>query len=422
MIRLPPLDTPLNGGTREPLYVHIPFCRSKCDYCDYFSVPNSPGLDVRGARFDKLNEPNHTIGFVPGTYIDALINEIHQRQRGCKWDTVYVGGGTPSLMTEGQIRRLFDAIWQDSGRDGCKEVTFEANPKDVDEHLLKVLSDCGVTRISVGFQSLEDSVLCSVHRESTRRDEEKALEVLKNWSGIFSADMIAGLPGETEDSLIKGIDRLIESGAEHISLYTLTVEENTPLGRRIATGCEALYDSEKADNLWILGRDELLKRGYEQYEVSNFSLGLFCKGGAHSLHNEAYWQMKDYTGCGAGAVSSYYGMGGKQGVRITNTKNIERYIEEWLHNGGEGEVEVLDNETQKFEFFMLGLRTARGVSEEAYMERFGEPIKKEILALFADWGRKGLARKYAAAGQTYRAMTQEGLLQLDSFLREILGN
>lgn len=380
-----------------PIYVHIPYCLSKCDYCDFFSQQRRS---------------------IPDEYIIALSHEIcaakKERNIG-SWSTVYIGGGTPSLLNEKQIFYLFDSLHTDA-RANTKEITFEVNPRDVTARLLETLSSCGVTRISCGFQSFSDEVLSGVHRLNTASDEAKALECIKKWRGVFSADMIAGLPGDKEEELIRGIKTLSDYGAAHISLYTLTIEENTPLGRRIAFG-EA-YDAENADNLYLAGRDELIRLGYEQYEVSNF-----CKDGMQCSHNAAYWQMSNYIGCGAGAVSSYYGK--KIGKRYTNTNNINKYIGHWLSPSpalldAPRYCETLDAKTMQFEYFMLGLRTAKGVSEERYKARFGESITKKTLSLFDEWQKKGLCHEYMNDGEHYRAMTSKGLLLLDRFLEEIM--
>lgn len=416
-----------------PLYVHIPYCRSKCDYCDFFSVAEALSFenDEQGRRDSKklCNERG-----VPDKYITALINEILavQRERHCKWQSVYIGGGTPSIMSLAQIKRLFNGIWQE-GYQPCTEVTFEANPKDVTVALLETLKECKVTRISCGFQSFTDNVLRTVHRTSTAKDEERALDVLRSWHGIFSADMMAGLPEDTDAALIKGLSLLKECGAKHISLYTLTIEENTPLARRIKAGNAKGYDADKADMQWLLGRDELLKLGYEQYEVSNFAYNERYKNAIkhshgqsnsfHCLHNEAYWKMADYAGCGAGAVSSFYGQGASAGTRYTNTQDIDKYLgyylNHWSTKNAPRQTEILDTKTQQFEFFMLGLRLSCGVSEYEYKARFGCSIDESILLHFAQWEENALAKKYSLEGQTYHALTKEGLLLLNRFLQEI---
>lgn len=376
--------------------MHIPFCKSKCDYCDFFSVPK---------------------GSVDSSYIAAVCREINCVSRAHKgdsaWSTVYVGGGTPSLMTGEDIHRLFAGIQGAVYGKRSGEVTFEVNPGDVTIPLLETLSACGVTRISCGFQSFTQDALCAVHRSSTERDEWRALEAISSsWQGLLSADFIAGLPYDSPLGLQKGIRTLSECGASHISLYTLTIEENTPLGRRVGKDNEAFYDANRADEMYIAGRDTLLSLGYEQYEVSSF-----CKEGARCAHNEAYWKYLSYAGCGAGAVSSYYG---DTGVRYTNTRDIDEYVSYWLTHEDDARAprtaEVLDRKTQQEEYFMLGLRTAYGVCEEDYMRRFGRSMAHKTLEHFAQWEKRALAVRRVDDEGTHHAMTGAGLLLLNRFL------
>lgn len=383
-----------------PLYIHIPYCISKCDYCDFFSLPSS--------RIEK-------------GYITALTKEIRyiaRKKNVDMWSTVYVGGGTPSLLSFEEIALLFSAIWEAAGGKRCKEATFEVNPRDVSSKLLDTLYKNGVTRISCGFQSFSNQSLSYVHRSSKVTDEVKALKALKNWQGIFSADLIAGLPLEESGALKKGIETLYEAGAKHISLYALTIGENTPLGRRIKTKGEAsLYKADLIDDKWIEGRDVLLSLGYEQYEVSNF-----CRGGNYCRHNMAYWKRLSYAGCGAGAVSSFYEEG-EWGVRRENTIDTASYISYWT---GEKEAysapcktEVLTKECGETEYFMLGLRTTEGVCEGEYKERFLTEMKGNTLMLFSDWEKKGLAIRYEKNSKVYHALTEKGILLLDRFLLEM---
>ena len=374
------------------------------------------------------------------------------------WKTIYVGGGTPSLLSEKQIDFLFSELLNLS----CKaplEVTMEANPSDVTESLLDAASSSGVTRISCGIQSFSDRSLCRVRRRSRLSDVYRALSLLKKkWPHALSVDMIARLPEETDASFASGLETLVAYGPDHISLYSLTVEEGTPLCAEIESGTIS-RDIDASDALWISGRDFLCGAGYEHYEVSNF-----CRKGSECLHNLAYWNLESYAGIGASATGTFYGK--EASARLTNTRDIDEYTRFW--NGTKidaddfrrrgffpdifipqeqgvafpahradarsvcgrpekertfGElpfsVEYIDKETEAFEFFMMGLRMRGGIRRETYEARFGAfPEKAE--ALFAAWEERGLALRLKKNGAHFYALTENGLLFLNEFLEALL--
>ena len=419
-----------------PLYVHIPFCISKCSYCDFFSVPCAKNIDDE--------------------YIDAVLTEAAFTVSLLdidSWKTIYVGGGTPSLLSEKQIDRLFSGLLKMSRR-APLEVTMEANPSDVTESLLDVASASGVTRISCGIQSFSDSSLFRVRRRSRADDVYRALSLFgKSWPHSLSVDMIARLPEETDASFASGLRTLLSYAPDHISLYSLTVEEGTPLCTEIESG-NILHDIDASDALWISGRDLLCDAGYEQYEVSNF-----CRRGCECLHNLAYWNLESYAGIGAGATGTFYGK--DVSTRITNTRDIGSYVRFWKSKKIDADdlrapaffsedfrtvqlraeqrekkrtaqacaergfdelpfsVEYIEKKTEAFEFFMMGLRMTRGISRQSYEARFGAfPEKAE--ALFTAWEERGLALRYEKKGERFYALTEQGLLFLNDFLEALL--
>lgn len=392
---------------KTSLYIHIPFCRSKCSYCDFFSVP--------------CGNQN-----VPDEYIASLCNEIKIRKTERSADsleTVYIGGGTPSILTEGQLFRIMNEVF--SGlRKEPEEITVEANPDDISKDFLDALASCGVTRISCGIQTFNASALKNVKRRGTDKVSRSAAELIKTyWKGIFSADLISGLPGESEKSFLRTLDELLRFKPEHISMYSLTLEEETPLGKSFYDGTLE-YDFDMADKIWIAGRNFLIEKGYGHYEVSNFCLpGFECK------HNLAYWNQDDYIGCGAGGTGTFYG---KNALRFTNTSELKKYISFWKDSvsteNAPGSAERLSGKTQAFEFFMMGLRTLRGISREEYERRFSAGIPEKISAVFKRWTEKGLCREKLSpspvarcgAPEHFYSMTEEGILFLNRFLEEIL--
>ena len=373
------------------LYIHIPFCISKCSYCDFFSV----------ACKDYKNE-------IPSEYVDALCKEINYRLsqfKAASLKTVYIGGGTPSILSQNQIRQITDVI-KNAGLSEGYEFTFEVNPDDVSKPLIDCLEACGVNRISCGIQSFSENVLKSVHRRANAEQNYNCIPFLKsNFSGKVSADLICGLPGETEQSLLAGLDYLVQNKIPHISFYSLCVEEETPLGHKVNSG-ELDFDFDFCDELWIKGRDFLLSKGYTQYEVSNFCLPDF-----ECAHNMTYWTHKNYIGCGSGATGTI------DNVRFTNTKNIKEYEEFWLNNQKIADkipqtVEKIEQKTAEFEFFMMGLRTARGVSPQEYKAFFEKEMPEKLLKKFEAECQKSQNGFYY--------LDKDKLLFLNSFLEELL--
>ncbi len=391
------------------LYIHIPFCKTKCDYCDFFSIPNG--------------------GAVSDDYLQALLNEsIHYSKKLDiqMWGTIYIGGGTPSLLSPRQIEFLLKGLksafdtWIDPA-----EITMEMNPQSLTLEKLDAAYSGGVNRLSLGVQSLVDKSLESVHRMCTKDIAEKQLELVKkHWSGRLNLDCIAGLPGQSEKEFCESLKKIVSYGPDHISLYTLTIEDGTPLEKKISKGMA--YDYDEADSQWLIGRDILESCGFHQYEVSNFS-----RPGCRSLHNMAYWNQDCYVGIGSGATSSVYRYGaGQNGIRWTNTRDIKHYIDYWLGNASEEsvprDVEILDQSTQEFEFLMMGLRTMDGLSADEYRKRFTDLAWKGNLGdrlgtENGPWKRlieKNMVQIFDSDNRY--ALNSEGILFLNQILEEYL--
>ena len=295
------------------------------------------------------------------------------------------------------------------------EFTVECNPDDISEEFLIILNEIGVNRISCGLQSMNDCVLKSVNRRAGEEENQSALEIIdKNWTGIKSFDLISSLPGESEESFENNLKKIIEYNPHHISLYSLTIEEETPLGQDLEAG-KFKYDFDAADKMWIKGRDYLISKGYCQYEVSNFAVpGYECR------HNMAYWQHKNYIGIGCGATGTIYE--DNIAVRSTNINNIENYINFWVYNKKDlviKDIENIDSNTNEFEFFMMGLRTAKGISKKNYESIFNKPISENILNLFQKWKNQNLACIKDEDSDTYFSLSKDGLLFLNLFLEQL---
>ena len=386
------------------LYIHIPFCLKKCDYCDFFSkIP-------KDSRFIVKN-------FTINDYIEALLNQIiflTEHFSVKKFTTVYIGGGTPSVLGAQQLEVLCEKI---APLANGAEFTIEANPGDLSEEFLLAAASGGINRLSLGIQCKNDDVLWAVGRRTTVLQIEGAVSMIgKFWHGTWCADFIAGLPLQSKEMLAEDIEFAAENGASHISLYSLAVEEGTPLAEKIHSGKTRL-DEDSADDIWLFGREFLEKKGFMQYEISNFA-----KKGFESRHNLSYWTLCDYLGAGAGATGTF----GEK--RFTNTKDIAKYIEFWKNAAPKknalGETEILDFETREFEFLMMGLRTLRGVGAREYERRFGGNLAFRLGAdkadgVFSNWQKKGLARVTHVSDETFFSLTRDGILFLNKFMRDL---
>lgn len=330
------------------LYVHVPFCLTRCPYCDFAS---------------------EACERVPPDFVDTLLREADYY--ACSLDgepavdTIYVGGGTPSRLAPEEVRSLFQGLRQRIPLDAVKEVTFEVNPDDVTTELLGALLESGVTRVSLGVQSLFDEELRWLKR---RHDAAAALEAFRQIqsAGFQTAvDLMYGLPGATVSRWDALLGEVLRAGPHHISSYQLTVEPNTPLGKRRATG-ETVTTSEGVQrDLFLATSARLREAGYEHYEVSNFAL----RGGHRSLHNQKYWHHVPYLGLGP-AAHSYRGR-----RRWWNHRAWEKYRASVLRVGS-GVIggECLRDDQLRMERLMLGLRLTEGLPVSFLASLRGGPL------------------------------------------------
>lgn len=392
------------------LYVHVPFCRQKCDYCDFFSIPSNRASCVCSDE----------------EYVRSVLNEIRfyvKKYSVSRWKTVYIGGGTPSQLGAKLLFELVSGIKNAVSDKTADEFTVEMNPEDLTEDILDSAQKAGVDRISTGIQALDQKALDSVNRHCPLQTAISSLELLqKKWKKKLSVDFIAGLPGQTYSSFKKQFETVFNcKNIDHISLYSLTLEENTPLYKKIESG-KIKWSQQKTDRMWILGRKILKENGFIQYEVSNFA-----RTGAESLHNKVYWHLENYIGCGSGACGSVYG---EVSERWTNTCSIKNYENFWLDFNLESEipesirqVEKIDLQTQEFEWLMMGFRLLEGVCSEEFKKRFGKSLEERIGVkdgLFFEWSKKHLARSYKKDGKTFYALNERGLMLLNLFLESLL--
>lgn len=328
------------------LYIHIPFCKQKCTYCDFASYPKEIGKTE--------------------SYFACLYREIEGRSKqysNKKIDTVYIGGGTPSVVPAKfvagairQVKKCFDL-------NKNAEITVELNPGTVDEEKIKEYKSVGINRFSVGLQTGYDEQLKRLNRIHTAKDFLLCCKMLKGEN--VSADILIGLHSQTAEQVKKTVDLAIAGGVKHLSVYALTPEVGTPIYTDYLNG-ELLSDDEVAD-IYDEVREYLKEKGFYRYEVSNFAMK-----GYESRHNMNYWKRGEYIGVGVSASSFM------DGRRFTNTFKIDEYINAVIYNKSpEISSDLIDGDDAEFEFIMLGLRTADGIIVKEFNSLFGADFEKK---------------------------------------------
>ncbi len=346
------------------LYIHIPFCVKKCNYCDFLSF----GMEDERLA-DMPCRPTRQLP-IPDMYVEALCREIRWYGRQNRFRhrpviSVFFGGGTPSLMCEAQIFRVMAELRENFIIRRNAEITMEANPGTLTPGKLKQMCFCGVNRLSLGLQSTSDrelKLLGRIHNygaflQSFKWAREAGFENI-------NVDLISAVPEQTVVSYRKSLEQIIALGPEHISAYSLIIEPGTLFETMMQEGKLRLPEEEEERKMYHLTQSCLSRAGYERYEISNYaSPGFECR------HNMGYWQGRDYLGLGLGAS------GFIDGCRFSNTTNMKDYLT--LENGAQGwysETEHLSRKAKMEEFMFLGLRLLRGVSEKAFYQKFDEKI------------------------------------------------
>ena len=369
------------------LYVHVPFCIRKCIYCDFFSVPYDESL----AR----------------TYINALCKELYLKKDFVdKLKTVYIGGGTPSLLPDECFVELFECLNDNFNLCSDAEITVEANPGTINESGINTLLSLGVNRLSIGIQSFNDDELTILGRIHTSEDAIRSIEIIRK-KGLrnFSIDLMYGIPGQTTNSWHSSISKAVELSPAHISAYELTPEGKTPLCELIESNKIRMPDEEMILEMYNHTIDYLSSFGYEHYEISNFALS-----GFRCIHNLNYWDRGEYVGAGAGAHSF------SNETRLRNTEHLQTYIEN-LNCGIIPQIEettVMRQEAHK-EFLFLGMRKTEGISI-AKSEEFG-------LNIFGA-SRELIDEGYLEVEKGYLKLTRRGIMISNTVivrLFEILG-
>ena len=329
------------------LYVHIPYCVRKCNYCDFCSLPNG--------RCD-----------VPTEYTDALVSEIlSYKDKGIGiLDTVYFGGGTPSLLSPSELQKIMDSISTTFRISHNAEITFEANPGTLTRDKAMAFKSCGFNRVSLGLQSIHEKEMKKLGRIHTYQDFLTTFSLLREVGfANISVDLMYGIPYQTKESFAESVRALVSLSPEHISTYGLMVEEGTPFYNDSKLELPTL--DEECD-MYDLGRAILADAGYEHYEISNYA-----RAGYRSRHNSLYWNLGEYIGVGASAHSFL------DGKRFFNTDDVDEYT------AGKGVALLEDDDVDlPYEYAMLALRLREGFSLSEYRERFDKSFtdgKEDVL-------------------------------------------
>ncbi|MGN0572055.1 MAG: radical SAM family heme chaperone HemW [Candidatus Fimenecus sp.] len=360
------------------LYLHIPFCRSKCPYCDFYSF--------RGSETDM------------DKYCAALQKKISESSVAlqCKVDTLYIGGGTPSVLGAERLKSLVNQAKRDFLTDSA-EITVECNPYKLPPDFFKVLAEVGVNRVSLGLQSAVDTERRTLGRLSDSATVEAAVKAVQT-AGIqnISLDVMLGVPDQTEKSLAETLDFCLLLGVPHISAYILKLEENTPFWRRREQ--YNFPDDDQTADLYLQLCETLETGGILQYEISNFA-----KSGFESRHNLKYWHCEEYLGLGPAAHSFL------NGKRFYFPRDFEPFLQ--------GGAPVPDGNGGDFtEYAMLALRLTEGLRESQVQARFGHKIPDEMrekAKIFVQGG-------YMTADEDHIALTRNGFLLSNAILAEIL--
>lgn len=345
------------------LYFHIPFCASKCYYCDFLSFP-------------KREEQAH--------YVEALIKEIEKTSEGLPSDTkiksIFIGGGTPTVLPPFLLEKLMMAITTRFKLEPTCEWTIEANPGTIEEEKIMMLKKYPITRISLGLQSTHDNILKLIGRRHTFEEWEESIRLIKkhtNWD--VNTDLMFALPGQTLEEFKQSLETVVAYDLEHISIYALIIEEGTHFGDLYEKGQLDEVPEELDRQMYHMAQQFLAEKGYKQYEISNWS-----KPGHECQHNLVYWKCEPYLGLGLGAHSLY------NGLRYYNEEQIERYV------ACQGNLEAIRHEEEKLtfkmameEYMFLGLRLLEGINIQAFEDLFGQSVWEtypEILKKWIDLG------------------------------------
>jgi oxygen-independent coproporphyrinogen-3 oxidase len=380
------------------LYLHIPFCSSLCDYCDFYSV-------TAGEKHSAV---------LLDSFVDALLGDIKDQFAFFNVDdvpTVYMGGGTPSALGAARMERLLGGLQVLLEPMHPGEFTVEANPESADVDFLKACAAGGVNRLSLGVQTFHEPSRLAVTRHGGDMLEERLALAAEHFPGAFSVDLITGLPYQNAAIVREDIKRALAFKPGHVSLYSLSLEPHTPLGEKVSRTGEAALSlpcGDEADNLWIAGRDKLEENGFAPYEVSNFA-----PPEKTCAHNIRYWRMENWIGAGPAASGTIINDASGTGTRYTYTEDIDAYLAAPPPRIKIARVEELDKTSLCRESLLMGFRYRKGPDPCLFKRRFGCSIEDCIPKTIKRWRGRGFFESPDGL-----APSREGLLFLNGFLRD----
>lgn len=389
------------------LYLHIPFCAQKCNYCDFLSSAATMETQVR--------------------YVLALQKELElqsEAYREYEVDTIFIGGGTPSLLSAAHMKAIMETVHRYYRVRPDGEITIEVNPGTVDGEKLSIYQSLGINRLSIGLQSANDEELSRLGRIHTYEEFLRTYEAAREMGyGNVNIDLMSGLPGQTLESYSQTLEKVLKLQPEHLSAYSLIVEEGTPFWKLYGDGGrtgERMGNDSKEGILMPLPEEDveremyeltgklLEQSGYQRYEISNYA-----KKGFASRHNMGYWRRHNYLGIGLGASSLIHN------CRWKNTSDLVFYIEE-MGNCPPEEMEHLTCQEQMEEFLFLGLRLMKGISYGEFAAYFRTPIQKVYGQQIEKGIRDGLLTEYQKKEETFLRLTDRGIDLSNVILAEFL--
>lgn len=370
------------------IYIHIPFCKRRCIYCDFFSTTQSEKKSA---------------------YVRALCRELEMRQDyvgGEEIETIYLGGGTPSQLTEEELKEIFASIYHIYKVKEDAEITLEANPDDLTPEYVAMLRQLPINRISMGIQTFQEETLKLLHRRHTATQAIEAFRKCRE-AGFrnISIDLMYGLPGETLETWKEDLRQAINLRPEHISAYHLIYEEDTALWKLREQHQVEEADEDLSVSLFETLIDRLTEAGYQHYEISNF-----CLSGMHSRHNSSYWTGKKYLGCGPSA-HSFNGVS-----RQWNVVSLEGYIKGVEEGVLDYEVEELDLYTRYNDFVLTSIRTAWGMPLSKLRSEFGEELYRYCMRMAKPHEDQGVLENREGVLR----LTRKGIFVSDGIMSDLM--
>lgn len=370
------------------IYIHVPFCKTRCAYCDFYSTTQEQ---------------------LKSRYVNALCQELDMRRNylnDAPIGTLYFGGGTPSQLSEADFRMFFACIEEVYGLETCQEITLEANPDDLTDDYVAMLTTLPFNRISMGIQTFHEPTLRLIGRRHTAKEAIEAVSRCQQHGfHNISIDLIYGLPNETPEQWKEDLGTAFSLDVQHISAYHLTYEQGTRLWQMLQRQEIEEVDEDTSVELFRILCDKMQQAGFEHYEISNFA-----RSGYRSRHNSAYWHEVPYLGCGPGA-HSFNG-----DSREWNVSSLQKYIGALEQGQRDFEQEILDTDTRYNELVMTRLRTCEGIPLTYLQQRFGQAYHNYCLHLAAPYLRQGLLLQ---KGDTLR-LSKEGIFVSDDIISDLM--